>query len=311
VITDRPTVLVLGAGASLPYGYPSGDDLRRQIATNLAKSEGRGSYFRAVADAAGVSDDTVLEFSEGLLRSRRSSIDAFIESRAADYDLLGRCAIAGHLVPCEDDGNLFPTAGIDWYSPFLDAILGSSIEDFRRNALRIITFNFDRSFERALFLALQTNFKEVDLDEAVEVVPVLHIHGELGLPIWLQKYAGNRDARAYASPRLRTGGMLLEVANQIHIVHHPVEEPISAKAREWLGWADRIVFLGFSYHPLNLAKLGIPDSLQGTAQLNGTVYGMGMGQIRKAQRLTGSLVNFWKPQISILDVVQNEEWLYF
>jgi hypothetical protein len=48
-------------------------------------------------------------------------------------------------------------------------------------------------------------------------------------------------------------------ADHIHIVHHTIDDETLTVARQWLNEADRICFLGFSYHELNLAKLDIAN----------------------------------------------------
>ena len=54
-------------------------------------------------------------------------------------------------------------------------ILGNSREQFLCNNLKVITFNFDRSFERRLFLAVQTNYPGEDVPTLVAKIPILHV----------------------------------------------------------------------------------------------------------------------------------------
>lgn len=112
--------------------------------------------------SAGVAEEAIDAFRNDLLRSERTSIDAFIESRSEDYDYIGRLAIASQMLRREDESRLRPKN--DWCPLFFDAVLGSGPEQFARNKAKVITFNFERSFERRLFLALRANY-QVPKDE--------------------------------------------------------------------------------------------------------------------------------------------------
>lgn len=111
----RPTVLILGAGASQAYGFPLGADLLRGI-TDALGGTGSESPAQVLAEASRRSLGDVERFRSELLRARRLSIDTFIESRREDYDVIGRCAIAQHLLRLESDDGLFPSLEKDWYT---------------------------------------------------------------------------------------------------------------------------------------------------------------------------------------------------
>jgi len=93
------TVLVLGAGASAPYGFPSGQKLCDIIKVDLNRTQDE-------LDRMGVHKRSYDMFRQQLQRAGRSSVDAFLESRP---DLIGqgRLAIALALLPCEKEDRLF------------------------------------------------------------------------------------------------------------------------------------------------------------------------------------------------------------
>src|SRR5262249_53254614 len=68
-----------------------------------------------------------------------------------------------------------------WYGHVLDR-MGSKPDDFRQNNLSVLTFNYDRSFEQFLFLALQDRYGIGPTDAAnlLDEMPVVHLHGSLG-----------------------------------------------------------------------------------------------------------------------------------
>jgi len=86
------TTLIVGAGASVPLGYPTGAELRDWII------EGRGMH--GEWGSKGPEDQKKLTW-----RMRRSlipSIDAFLaEPENADLHAWGVLCIAGALLPCE------------------------------------------------------------------------------------------------------------------------------------------------------------------------------------------------------------------
>ena len=81
------------------------------------------------------------------------------------------------LVACERDDALLISVEPDWnwYTYLFDYMRTAEPEDFRHNQLKIITFNFDRSFERRLFLMLRGTYGLDDLEagKLCAAVPVL------------------------------------------------------------------------------------------------------------------------------------------
>src|SRR5438046_1859787 len=97
-ITNDVT-LILGAGASIPYGFPNG---RHLVAQALDLDE-----LHLTRDYA-LDLGSVRRFKDGLERSRMSSIDAFLETRSKEDDLVatGKAIIARLLIPHEHRANL-------------------------------------------------------------------------------------------------------------------------------------------------------------------------------------------------------------
>ncbi|MBN1846870.1 MAG: hypothetical protein JW810_14385, partial [Sedimentisphaerales bacterium] len=100
----KPTVLILGAGASMPYGFPSGEGMVRRICTLSS------FYHKLFGPNISMSLESVLDHDEfanftQLLSESQVSVDAFIESRREFYDI-GRKAIAMALLPSEKSRSL-------------------------------------------------------------------------------------------------------------------------------------------------------------------------------------------------------------
>jgi hypothetical protein len=97
-----PTALVLGAGASIDYGFPSGRILLTNLLGSL-KTESN-TYFKLLVEC-GFDPAFVHEFREALDLSGQPSVDAFLEGRRK-YLSLGKSAIALDLIPAETEGRL-------------------------------------------------------------------------------------------------------------------------------------------------------------------------------------------------------------
>jgi len=158
MITE-PTVLILGAGASYPYGFPTAKQLKWDICDAFSNEK---SLAPQLLD--GKSDYSASEFSDFAMALRHSgneSVDAFLEQRQKQNERVvgvGKLAIAYALIPCEDEGKLFQrdfgSRGGHWYE-YLFGRLNTDFRDFARNQLSIITFNYDRSLEHYLLTALK------------------------------------------------------------------------------------------------------------------------------------------------------------
>ena len=104
-----PTVFVLGAGASAPYGFPLGRTLMSEIVRKLRKA----GDFRDQVQACAPHTD-MARFTSRLSASGRSSIDLFLEKRP-DLLEIGKAAIVRALVPYEIDDEfdtIFPPARV-------------------------------------------------------------------------------------------------------------------------------------------------------------------------------------------------------
>ena len=136
---NTPTVLILGAGASAPYGFPLGRGLR-DLVCDIS-----GTIAAVVAAAVGQDVEQVEEFVTTLRHSGYTSVDWFLEDRT-EFISVGKAAIAAALIPLEQSERLFPPHApvAHWYESLLNT-LDTPQGAFAENQLSIITFNYDRS----------------------------------------------------------------------------------------------------------------------------------------------------------------------
>jgi hypothetical protein len=102
------TVFILGAGASMPYGFPSGEQL---VDKSIEYLKGR------LLERYEFNPTEIRVFESELTASRKRSVDAFLEHRP-EFRTIGKTAIAYGLLERELFDSKVPVR--DWYNWILD-----------------------------------------------------------------------------------------------------------------------------------------------------------------------------------------------
>jgi hypothetical protein len=212
---ERPTVLILGAGASKPYGFPLAGELREQILDGLADND--RPLARAITAIEPTHQQDVRDFFNKLRLSDAPSVDAFLEGNEPQYVDIGKLAIAGQLLTQDYGDNRFFAANVKghWYRFLWNRLHDeASVERLADNQVSLITFNYDLTLEYYLEAVIENKYN-LTRDAAVKLrraaVPVIHLHGELrGTP------------RASQPPDKLSAGVIRKTADQISIVHDPL-----------------------------------------------------------------------------------------
>ncbi len=268
----KETVFIVGAGGSIDYGFPSG----RGLLTRLIEMHTTRTF--PLLQECGFDYLHIDAFRTALEASPRFSVDAFLNSRREFLDV-GKHAIAAELLPNENDASLRPALDRDWMRYLFNKILPGQASDVTLNRLAILTFNFDRSFERALWLALKAEYGLNDQEAAnlVQALAPVHIHGDLGEASWLtgrgRNYGGEvkpDDVRAAAA--------------RLKIVFEEIPDETKIHIRRVLQATAQVCFLGFGYDPENLRKLGIPQAVTKTNFVRGTVLDLAAGEVARIKR---------------------------
>jgi hypothetical protein len=271
----KNTVLILGAGASMPYGYPSGEGLVNAI-LNTPDTD---IIIRRRGEA-GFGDGTVQYFRQKLRRAGGCTIDEFLEWNAEFRDL-GGFLIAEQLLANENEDALFETRQDAWYHKLVKAIAPRP-NAVDCNRLAIITFNYDRSLEQYLTVALTNRFQNWSIDraaEALERIPILHVHGQLGLLPW---QSGSANRFKYNSEL--SAARLKDAANSIALIHESRHDnEIFQHAQRLIRESEYIFCLGFAYHDTNMAHLQFPPCHPNQKTndhycIEGTCYGLSEAQ---------------------------------
>jgi len=260
-VITRPTVIVLGAGASVPYWFYSGEQLFH-LARALSCPD-LVNRIPASLQPAGVGLHTALQWTQEF------SVDAMLERENFAVLEAGKALMARYLLLCEqkmlhptpeDDAKMRPN---HWHRILWAACDTSSLENFGNGNLRIITYNYDRSVDRALFYALRQHFKAPVSDCAAALAKVgpIHLHGQLGgLPDLGCDPA--REVPFGGRPGNPSDDEILKAASEMKIIHEAVpDDDAFVEARKALKNAVRVIFLGFSYAPRNVERLLIRECL--------------------------------------------------
>jgi hypothetical protein len=289
----RNTVLILGAGASMPFGYPSGISLVKTVVEKIRTNEWTGLLLEL-----GFAAEEIENFRNSLARSGRTSIDAFIEHRT-EFMRIRKAAIARALVPYEAEPRLFElNAETNWYL-YLYGKMAAPWEEFGSNKLSVITFNYDRSIEHFLFTSLKNSYGKSDeqCTSVMRTVPIVHVHGQLGYVPW----QGEHGRPYEPSFSIRD----LEIAtNRIKIISEDIiEDPEFAQAHTLIQNAQKIYFLGFGYNNTNMNRLR-PDLLKRKA-VWGTCYNLGIAEIEEL-KTRWRFLRLAAPAYDIMGFLKNE-----
>lgn len=252
-----PTCLILGAGASMPFGYPLGRKLVEQI---VAGCEGGGALFQELR-SEGFQLGEIEGFRHFLLNSHHDSIDAFLEHNP-DFSDIGKCSIVAEIqraTPGPQHRNW------DWYSDLWRALSSNaSPQNFTENKLSVVTFNYDCSFEHFLGNAITATFRRNTEAQykLLQTVPIEHVYGRI-------PFCSNRN-----------GATLRELSKEIKIIHDEAEAEDQGlvRARNLISEAQRVCILGFGFHEMNLRRLSIHKGcVEQNLLSNRVVYATCMG----------------------------------
>jgi hypothetical protein len=260
----RGTVLLLGAGASAPYGFPLVRGLKNKIIAFCKEAEPRCDHFHLRRGA-------LPEFGEAFRQSPLVSIDRFLELNPRFHDA-GRKMISAVLLIEEGyckqhEFQVQRTSeGIvpgDLYDYLWDQIARPArFDDLDLSVLKVVTFNYDRSLEAYLLRAMVTTYEGVDKKQAAEKLrhlEVAHVHGSLGSvdPDSPNAVPFGADWKTH----------LIEKASEsVRVISQSRADADEVKhARKLLADANHIAILGFGFDERNLEILDAETTLSQSA----------------------------------------------
>lgn len=299
-------VLVLGAGASKPFGYPLGWELLERIRSGIPK---QGSPLYTAFSKCGWSVVAIESFYKELLNAKVNSIDYFLDQTMkgdADFTRIGRMAIANELLNNELK-SAYQLAMPNWYHQLYRVIL-ESLRSGEGPTLGIITFNYDRSLTEffRLYRVPRSDLPcgAVTLTDAI---PILHVHGCLG-PSELKAEAV--EGRAYGAPV--TAKCIIEGADNIKIMHELDHDHgrQMIQAKKMIEGADRVVFVGFGYDTWNLERLRIVSGFsdlkwEGGPKFYGTCFKESDEKVSQVKSLSAGCLELASPDMDVCSFARN------
>lgn len=285
------TTLILGAGASHPYGFPTAAGLREIIVNKkpdkvaeILKKLGTPSRLWDIARGfllGQYGDNALQQFQDEFFKSQTTSIDEFVQKRGEPFATIARHTLAAIFLQCEHSAYL----DADWYGVLRQLLLqdGPSLPTDR---VQIITFNYDRSLEYFLWNAIQYTFglQPGIAYQHLEEFRIHHVYGSLG-----ELRNGSRgDIVSWGDTRPES---MLTAAASLRLVS-PRSQGLPASVRTFLKKSDFVCFLGFGFWPENFkviaddvgksvqvyaSNLSLPPRTQGivNARFPGITWGGG------------------------------------
>ncbi len=302
------TVFVIGAGASKEVNLHTGLEFKKKIAQLLdiryghfGDKQEHGDYliasalFEHVRQPDGRRGD-INPYLHGAWQIRDAlplaiSIDHVINAHR-DNDkiaLCGKLAIVRSILGDEKNSLLYfePLARSKmqssrlektWYTPFFQLLTencGPGNIKKRFESITLIIFNYDRCVEHFIYNALQ-NYYGLSGPEAGELlkdINIFHPYGVVGTLPWMSQ----DDAIEFGAelhPK-----QLLELSHKIKTFSEGTDPKSSEilQIRQHMSVADKVVFLGFAFHELNMPLI-TPERVDGSGKSQikcfATTYGI-------------------------------------
>lgn len=274
---EIPTTFIIGAGASVPYGLPSGPRLVSLLCGGTTDDE---------LQKMGVPRSEYEEFATTLRRSQLTSIDQFLEHHHDRWRELGRLAIAAKLLPIEALAPLDCTESEipardgpwpnhkeqgrgHWLRHLWNAMRTELLDKLSNNNVNFVVFNYDRILEQFLWIAIQNTYPSPAVETRAEVLDayaealhsfdIVHPYGTLGRFDYGTQKAGYHSGAGepvafgdFSMYAVRAAG------SGIHIIpEYKEKEDAFDRARGLMQESERLVFLGFGYEKTNMDRLGV------------------------------------------------------
>lgn len=283
------TLLILGAGASFPYGYPTAIGLRKFIITEF-----RNRYSTYLHQIKVPQENLNLEISkydqiiEEFKASSTDSFDLYLTRNRDKYYDIGKFLLSWCILWFEQNSDFnedMTDSNLDWYSKLYKEMTNgiyssSELEKFKENELDIITFNYDRSLEEFLFRSLFFSFTggRGQVADLVKGINIFHVYGKICNLQWEDPMHGQK----YSTNNVLD--LAYDLRNNIQIIYDERKGEIE-KIAEMIKSAEKIFFLGFGYSQENLEALGLQSLLNSNQYIYGSAYKSTEAERTKIKRL--------------------------
>ncbi len=292
-----PTTFITGAGASYGYGFPLGFDLVVDIINLLdnlisyeEESHYKGDRYSVLRNYFQKKNQPLdlKKFRLRLYGSGTPSIDRFLENNL-EFEAIGKFFIALAIFRRENPRvfNIYDSElarrGNNWLAHiWYNMTEGTtSVEDFKKNQVSFVTFNYDRSLEY-FFVKHIRNFYDKTFEEALEIaksIDIVHVYGHLGEYDSLRtenehyiQYELYEDLLERLEKQI---DHIYNWSSEIRVITSKRDEKEFENAYKLLSKAENVYVLGFGFDKLNLKRLRLRDIAE-----NVEVYSTGIGMYK-------------------------------
>ena len=298
-------VFVIGAGCSVPYGFPTGAMLMQKLKNfnygrkfprdgdstsdiflvdlyqehfGYSSADNRRQYGKDYTWVLPYSehddlynrlmDEIVLPFSQSIRHSMMVSTDEFLKNRLGQKQN-EQADFGKRLIAYEilKAEQASRLGNIDWIQHLLSRIdQQDKWEEILKQTV-FLTFNYDRVLEYCIFLYLTSDkqYSDADAHSFIKEMQIHHVNG----------FIGSLEEISFGAVE---NGKYQEIAKRMETVwekRQNRDETEKAKYQDFLKNAQRVYFMGFSYIPDNLESIGIPRGAE--IIRNAKVYATAMG----------------------------------
>lgn len=281
------TVFVFGAGSNLDYQFPTGAQLRDEIASVCNWDTMRPDIPEhiKILNNMDFNMQVLTNFRTQLMNGGFDTIDEFLEARENPvYRSLGKTAIAIALIKHEHPQIFQGRFSTDSFYNFLFKKMANEAtkENFHQNKVSFVTYNYDRSFEYFLSNSLLNRYEGIqdsEVDYIMSQMKIIHVHGSLGNMRW-HGYNKREYNTVVDQNNVKIASEGIVNFNEVDGNYEGYKE-----ARKEFHEAKNVVFVGFGFHPLNLSRLAEGDCLLGKKRLFATSLGLTEEEISEIFRI--------------------------
>lgn len=280
-------VFIIGAGCSVPYGFPTGRELMQSLKNfnygrkfprdpydtsdiflvdlyqehfGYSSTDNKRQYGKEYAWVLPYTehenfynqlmDELVLPFSQSIRHSMMVSTDEFLKNRLGQKQN-EQADFGKRLIAYEilKAEQASRLDNIDWIQHFLSRIdQQDKWEEILKQTV-FLTFNYDRVLEYCIFLYLTSDkqYADAEAHAFIKEMQIYHVNGFIG-PLEEIPFGAVEN------------GKYQEIAQRMETVwekRRNRDESEKEKYQEFLRNAQRVYFMGFSYIPDNLESIGI------------------------------------------------------
>jgi len=278
----KKTVYIIGAGASYEANLPTGDQLKGKIADLLDMRFDFGKQIKGDYDiqqalrqytSEGQSLNTYVYQCQHISENMplAISIDNFIDTERdnGELALCGKLAIVKSILEAEKNSSLFFDPNRNqrkfdfsalentWYLSFFRTLTENcNAEELinRFESITLVIFNYDRCIEHFLHHALMSYYR-LDSSHAAQLVlslKIIHPYGTVGSLGW----SDQRSLTAVDFGGELHNSQLINYSERIRTFTEGAHSEYMSELVSAMRFTERLVFLGFAFHRLNMDLIG-------------------------------------------------------